>query len=115
MVAGTYYNVTTAVGVVWFATSSTLATAATFSIEGQSSTNQLLVRNIHIPNTGTTGFGSTDLRIGVSTQIITVASSFTESKNSFHYLISGSVLTMYLVNNSGSTTIYHVDGEVIRV
>ena len=115
MVTGTYFNTTSNAGLAWYVTSSTVTNGIIFSVEGQNSTNILLIRNIWIPTTGSTGGASTDVIIGVSTQTQPVASGWTDSRNSFYFLLSGSSLTMQLKNNSGTTLIYFMDGIVYRV
>ena len=115
MVTGTYFNATSNAGLAWFVTSSTVTNGTTFSCEGQNSTNILLIRNIWIPTSGSSGGASTDMKMAVSTQVQPVTSGIVTPLNSFYYLLSGSSLTMQLVNNSGTTLIYFMDGIVYRV
>jgi len=107
-----YFNVTSNVGLVWYAGTSTVTTTGTFTVEGQSSTNQLLLRNIRIPKGA-----STDIYISVSTgagSTTPIASGVVESLESFFYLISGSTLTLTIKNNSNNTAIYGFEGVVLR-
>ena len=113
MVSGIYYNVTSNVGLVWHVTSSTITNGTVFTVEGQSSTNQLLVRNIWIPKGS-----STDVYISFSTganTTVLVASGQTEPFNSFYMLLNASSMTISLKNNSNTTTVYGADGIVLRV
>ena len=108
-----YFNVTSNVGLMFGVGTATVATGASFTIEGQSSTNQLLVRNLWIPN----GF-STDLYVAFSTgagATVLVASGLLERQNSFYFIISSSTQTITIKNNSGTTAIYGADGVVMRV
>ena len=107
-----YFNVTSNIGVVWYVGTSTVTTTGTFTIEGQSSTNQLLLRNLWISDGA-----STDIYFAVSTgsgATTLVASGMASSFNSFHWFISASTLTITLKNNSNNTAIYAADGVVLR-
>mgnify|MGYP001611827248 FL=1 len=107
-----YFNTTANVGLVWYVGTSTLTTTGTFTIEGQSSTNQLLIRNLWIPKGS-----STDVYMAVSTgagATVLLASGVIESYNSFHWLISASTLTITIKNNSNQATAYAADGVVLR-
>ena len=107
-----YFNVTSNVGLVWYVGTSTLTTTGTFTIEGQSSTNQLLLRNLWIPNGA-----STDIYIAVSTgagATVSVASGALSSYLSYHWLISASTLTITIKNNSNTATVYAADWLVLR-
>lgn len=97
---------------MWYAGTSTIGTTGTFTVEGQSSTNQLLLRNIWIPKSA-----STDIYISVSTganSTTLIASGVTESYNSFHWFISASTITLTIKNNSNNTAVYAFDGVVLR-
>lgn len=113
MVSIIYYNVTTAPGIAWYATSSTITNGTVFTVEGQSSTNQLVIRNLWIP------FGSSsDIYMSASTganSTVLVASNITQAYNSFYFLVAASSLTFSIKNNSNTTTVYACDGIVLRV
>ena len=107
-----YFNTTSNVGLIWYAGTSTVATTGTFTVEGQSSTNQLRILNIRIPKDA-----STDIYISVSTgagSTTPVGSGFVESLESFFYLISASTLTLTIKNNSNNTAVYGFEGVVLR-
>ena len=108
-----YFNTTSNAGLAWYAGTSTIAAAGTFSVEGQSSTNQLLIRNIWIPNGA-----STDVYISISTganSTTLVGSGYTSSFNSYFFIVAASTLTITLKNNSGASAVYGFDGVVLRV
>ena len=108
-----YFNVTSNVGLVWYAGTSTLTTTGTFTVEGQSLTNQLLLRNIYIPNGS-----STDIYISISTgagATTILGSGYLSSFLSYFLLLSASTLTLTIKNNSNNTAIYGFDGTVLRV
>lgn len=112
MVAITYFNTTANAGVVWHATSSTITNGTVFTVEGQSSSNILLIRNLWIPKGS-----SSDVYMSASTganSTVLLASGVIESYNSFHWFVSGSTLTFAIKNNSNTTTVYAVDGIVLR-
>lgn len=107
-----YFNVTSNVGVVWSVGTSTVGTTATFTIEGQSLTNQLLLRNLWIPDGA-----STDIYISMSTgsnSTTLIMSGVASSFNSFSWFISSSTQTITLKNNSNNTAVYGADGVVLR-
>ena len=101
-----YYNATAGIGSLWAYNSSTIATGAAFTVEAQSSTNFLVIRNFYIPVNGTTGFASVDLWIldtnGGTTASIAIASGQVNSLLNYNFLISSTHM-LRVVNNSGST------------